>query len=192
MSNIQNGDLVLQHTGGVSGFVSFNAVLPRTKSGLVVLSNTEHISATPLRATLFNLLIKDIEEQDKPEIPEVAGPEPKQVVLEFFQQMRAGNIDRSKLGDEFNFYLTDEKIDSRPAAAAGLGRTGQGGSRRAGRARRHAGRPSHTHVQDGEATRVALSFPQWQDRAIAFLRRIADHRSGLHLLRGLHSNVVRH
>ena len=37
-------------------------------------------------------------------------PEPKEVVLEFLKQMQAGNVDRSKLGEEFNFYLTDERV----------------------------------------------------------------------------------
>src|SRR5207302_1524903 len=113
-TEIQNGDLVLQHTGGVSGFVSYNAVLTRTKSGLAVLSNTEHISATPLRTELFNLLLKDIAEKEAREVPKIAGPEPKEVVLEFLKQMQAGKVDRSKLGEEFNFYLTDERV--RPPA----------------------------------------------------------------------------
>jgi CubicO group peptidase (beta-lactamase class C family) len=108
--DVRSGDVILEHTGGVSGFVSFNGVLPRTRSGLVVLSNTEHISATPLRTELFNLLVKEIERQEAPEAPTVAGPEPKEVVLDFLRQLQAGEVDRSKLADEFSFYLTDERI----------------------------------------------------------------------------------
>jgi D-alanyl-D-alanine carboxypeptidase len=111
-TEIQNGDLILQHTGGVSGFVSFNAVQPRTRSGLVVLSNTEHLSATPLRTELFNLLLKDIAEKEAPEAPQISGPEPKEVVLNFLKQMQAGSVDRSQLGKEFSFYLTDERVKS--------------------------------------------------------------------------------
>src|SRR5262249_7916886 len=38
---ILEGDKVIRHTGGVSGFVSSNAFIPRVKSGLVVLSNAD-------------------------------------------------------------------------------------------------------------------------------------------------------
>lgn len=111
-TDIQHGDLILQHTGGVSGFVSFNGVHPRTKSGLVVLSNTEHISATPLRTELFDLLLRDIAEIDAPTIPAVVGPEPSQIVLDFLHQMQSGKVDRSVLSDEFSFFLTDDRISS--------------------------------------------------------------------------------
>jgi CubicO group peptidase (beta-lactamase class C family) len=113
-TDIQQGDIVLQHTGGVSGFVSFNGVHPRTKSGLVVLSNTEHISATPLRAELFHLLLQDIAQKEAPSVPLVDGPEPKQVVLDLLHQMQSGKVDRSLLSDEFSFFLSEGRI----AAAA--------------------------------------------------------------------------
>jgi CubicO group peptidase (beta-lactamase class C family) len=109
---IQDGETVLSHTGGVSGFVSFNAVLPRTKSGLVVLSNTEHISATPVRMELLKLLLKDIADKDSPEVPVVAGPQPSEVVLTFLKQLQAGRVDRTTLGDEFSYYLSDERLRS--------------------------------------------------------------------------------
>ena len=121
MSIIQDGDLSLQHTGGVSGFAAFNAVLPRTKSGLVVLSNTEHISATPLRTELFDLLLKDIAAKEAPSVPKIDGPEPKEVVLEFLKQLQAGGIDRSRLGEEFSFYLSDERVKSAAQRLKALG-----------------------------------------------------------------------
>jgi len=117
----RGGDTVLQHTGGVSGFVSFNGFVPRTKSGLVILSNTEHISATPLRTEIFNLLIKDIAEKESPAVPVVHGPQPKDVVLGFFKQLQAGSVDRSKLGEEFSYYLTDDRIRSASQKLAELG-----------------------------------------------------------------------
>src|SRR4051812_14884406 len=70
-ADIQQGDLILQHTGGVSGFVSFHGLHARTKSGLVVLSNTEHISATPLRVELWHLLLQDIAKKEAPAVPTV-------------------------------------------------------------------------------------------------------------------------
>jgi D-alanyl-D-alanine carboxypeptidase len=111
-TDIQHGDLILQHTGGVSGFVSFNGVHPRTRSGLVVLSNTEHVSATPLRTDLFQLLLQDIAESEAPTVPTVEGPEPKQVVLDFLHQLQSGKVDRTLLSDEFNLFLTDDRISA--------------------------------------------------------------------------------
>jgi D-alanyl-D-alanine carboxypeptidase len=121
LSVIQDGDLVLQHTGGVSGFAAFNAVLPRTKSGLVVLSNTEHISTTPLRTELFDLLLKDITAKESPSVPKIDGPEPKEVVLDFLKQLQAGSVDRSRLGEEFSFYLSDERVQSAAQRLQALG-----------------------------------------------------------------------
>jgi D-alanyl-D-alanine carboxypeptidase len=119
--DLRNGDTVLQHTGGVSGFVSYNAFLPRTRSGLVVLSNTEHISATPLRTELFNLLLKDIAEKESPAVPTVLGPAPKEVVLDFLKQLQSGKVNRSGLSEEFNFYLTDDRINAASQRLADLG-----------------------------------------------------------------------
>lgn len=119
---INNGEVVLQHTGAVSGFAAFNAVMPRTRSALVVLSNTEHISAVPLRTELFNLLLKDISELGNPEVPRVEGPEAKEVVQKFFEQLQAGQVDRANLGEEFNLFLTAERIESARARLAALGK----------------------------------------------------------------------
>lgn len=118
---VQDGDRILQHTGGVSGFAAFNAVLPRTRSGLVVLSNTEHISATPLRTELFHLLVQDIAAQEAPAVPIIAGPDAETLVLDFLKQLQAGSVDRSRLGEEFNFYLSDERIKSARQRLADLG-----------------------------------------------------------------------
>jgi D-alanyl-D-alanine carboxypeptidase len=116
-----NGDTVLQHTGGVSGFVSYNAFIPRAKSGLVVLSNTEHVSASKLRSDLFRLLLKEEQSKDAPPVPKVVGVGPKEAVLDLIQQMIAGKVDRSKLGEEFSFYLTDERVQAGGARLKALG-----------------------------------------------------------------------
>jgi D-alanyl-D-alanine carboxypeptidase len=121
LSFVQDGEPILQHTGGVSGFAAFNGMLPRVKSGLVVLSNTEHISATPLRTELWNLLLKDVAEKDAPEVPKIVGPEPKAVVLEFLKQLQAGRIDRANLGDEFSYYLNEDRVQSAAARLKALG-----------------------------------------------------------------------
>jgi hypothetical protein len=119
--NTHTGELVVQHGGGVSGFVSSTVFIPRPKCGVVVLSNTEHISAAPLRSELINLLSKQIAEKDAPAVPRVAGPPAKQVVLDFFKGMQAGRVDHSLLGEEFSHFLADEKIKSAAPRLQALG-----------------------------------------------------------------------
>lgn len=120
-TGLSDGDPVLQHTGGVSGFVSGNVFLPRTKTGVVVLSNTEHVSATKLRGDLFRLLLKDVQAKDAPPVPKVAGVGPKDAVLGFVKQMTAGKVDRSQLGEEYSIYLTDDRVKAGGARLKALG-----------------------------------------------------------------------
>lgn len=119
--NQLDGDTVIQHTGGVSGFVSGNTFVPRTKTGLVVLSNTEHVSASKLRGDLFRLLVKDMQAKDAPPVPKVAGVGPKEAVLGLVKQMADGKVDRSQLGEEYSVYLTDERVKAGGARLKALG-----------------------------------------------------------------------
>ncbi len=116
-----NGEPVIRHTGGVSGFLSGNVFLPRAKAGLVVLSNTEHVSPTKLRTDLFQLLLKDIEAADAPAVPTIAGPGPKEAVLAFVKQMTEDKVDRAQLGEEFSVYLTPERVTAGGARLKALG-----------------------------------------------------------------------
>jgi hypothetical protein len=117
----RNGDLTVQHGGGVSGFSSSNLFIPRPKCGIVVLSNTEHISVTPLRVDLNNLLFREIAEKDSPAVPAVTGPPARQVVVDFFKEMQAGRVDHSLLAEEFSAFLTDDKIKSAAPRLQALG-----------------------------------------------------------------------
>jgi D-alanyl-D-alanine carboxypeptidase len=116
-----DGDPVLQHTGGVSGFVSGNVFIPRAKTGLVVLSNTEHVSASKLRGELFRLLLKDLQAKDESPVPKVNGAAAKEAVTGFIQQLIDGKVDRKQLGEEYSIYLTDERVKSGGARLKALG-----------------------------------------------------------------------
>jgi CubicO group peptidase (beta-lactamase class C family) len=120
-SEIRDGDLILSHTGGVSGFASYNGFLPRTRSGLVVLSNSEHVSSVPLRNLLLDLVIKDIAAKETPPAPKITGPEPKDLIGRFFRDLQSGQIDRTKLSEEFNIYMTDDRVKSGGARLKELG-----------------------------------------------------------------------
>ncbi|MBP3957019.1 beta-lactamase family protein [Gemmata sp. G18] len=116
-----DGNTVLEHTGGVSGFVSANTFIPRARTGIVVLSNTEHVSTSKLRGELFRLLLKDVEARDVPPVPKVAGVGPKEAVLGLIEEMTGGKVDRTKLGEEYSVYLTDERVKTGGARLKALG-----------------------------------------------------------------------
>lgn len=116
-----DGTTVVEHTGGVSGFVSANSFVPRAKAGIVVLSNAEHVFTSKLRVELFRLLLKDLEAQDAPLVPKVAGVGPKEAVLGLIKEMTEGNVDRTKLGEEYSAYLTDERVKAGGARLKALG-----------------------------------------------------------------------
>ena len=78
-----DGETVLTHGGAVSGFLSVNAIVPRTKSAVILLTNTEHLPADSLHSTILRLLLDDLKKQGPPHVPKVNGPSPKEAALDF-------------------------------------------------------------------------------------------------------------
>ncbi|MFO0958782.1 MAG: serine hydrolase domain-containing protein [Isosphaeraceae bacterium] len=107
----RDGEVAYSHGGSISGFKAYNGFIPRTKSAVVVLSNGEGVEAAEIYKALLALLLQN-EKSAGP--PKVDGPKPEDAAKEFFRQMQAGRVDRSKLGEEFSAYLTYERL----AAAA--------------------------------------------------------------------------
>ncbi len=101
------GGYVLSHGGAVSGFRASNTLIPRTKSAVVVLMNDEQ-SDGEIVSTIVDLLGPKGPVSD---VPKVEGPPAKVAALDFFHQMQAGKLDRTRLGEEFSIYLTDERIE---------------------------------------------------------------------------------
>ncbi|WP_435016514.1 serine hydrolase domain-containing protein [Tundrisphaera sp. TA3] len=107
----RGGEVVLSHSGGVSGFQSYNAMIPRTKSAVILLANSEYLDPGSLHGTILDLVIRGGRLPDEaPAVPAVAGPPPKEAALAFFREMQAGRVDRAKLSDEFSAYLPDEVV----------------------------------------------------------------------------------
>ena len=117
----RDGETILTHSGAVSGFLAFNALVPRTKSAAILLTNSEHLDPASLHRTILTLLLKDQTDKEAPEVPKVRGPSAKEVVLDFFHQMQVGKVDRSKLGEEFSVYLSDERLQSAAPRLKALG-----------------------------------------------------------------------
>lgn len=106
------GESILVHTGGVSGFSSKNAVVPRTKSGVAVISNGAGASPHPVADTILSLVIEA--DRGTPKAPDVQGPAADLVARELVRQMQEGKLDRSRLHPDFSAYLSDARL----AAAA--------------------------------------------------------------------------
>ncbi len=101
----------MQHGGRDSGFVGWNYLVPRTRSAVIVLSNREDALPWDIVTGIASL----INQEHRPPPLKVAGPPAEQVAKELFAQMQSGQVDRSRLGDELNFFLTDAKIQAASA-----------------------------------------------------------------------------
>jgi D-alanyl-D-alanine carboxypeptidase len=116
-----DNEAVLTHGGSVSGFLSTNTMVPRTKSAVILLSNCEHLDASPIHATILKLLIEDQKAPGAPEVPSIHGPSPKDTALDFLHQMQAGQVKLEQLGEEFSVFLTDDRIKAAAPRLKALG-----------------------------------------------------------------------
>jgi D-alanyl-D-alanine carboxypeptidase len=96
-------------------------MIPRTKSAVVVLTNTEHLPVDALNSTLLRLLLDDHKKEGIPHVPKVNGPSPKEAALDFLHQMQAAKVDRDKLGEEFGVFLSDERLRAAAPRMKALG-----------------------------------------------------------------------
>lgn len=98
--------LVLQHGGAVSGFNARNAFIPSSRSGVVVMANADWAGGV-LDAVESAVLAKLMPAADA---PVVAGPPAADVALQLLTQIRAGQVDRSLLGDEYSAFLSPARL----------------------------------------------------------------------------------
>jgi D-alanyl-D-alanine carboxypeptidase len=118
-SSERRGERLLQHTGAVSGFFSANGMVPRSRSAVVLLSNTDDKSLESLYETLLSLLIADLHKPTP--VPPVAGPTPNEIVLTLIHQFQAGKLDKTLLGDDYAGYMQDAKVQGAAARWKALG-----------------------------------------------------------------------
>jgi D-alanyl-D-alanine carboxypeptidase len=98
--------LVLAHSGGVSGFGARNAMIPATRSAVVVMANADY-SGGVLETIQEAVLAKMMPAANAPKI---AGPPAREAALDMMRQIRSGTVDRSKLADEYNAFLTPARL----------------------------------------------------------------------------------
>jgi CubicO group peptidase (beta-lactamase class C family)/dienelactone hydrolase len=125
-----DGETVLTHGGAVSGFLAWNAMIPRTRSAVILLTNCEHLAPGSLHSTILRLLLEAPEKGEAPAVPKVNGPSPKDAALDFLHQMQAGKVDRAKLGEEFGVFLSDERVRAAAPRLRALGEPVQVGVER--------------------------------------------------------------
>ncbi len=107
---------VLEHDGEQSGFQSFNAFIPHTKSALVLLSNRDDIDL----GDLANDLVRAITNEAAPTV-QVTGPSVQETVRSLFIELQSGQVNRLRFGPDFNAYLTDARVSDAHARFSSLG-----------------------------------------------------------------------
>jgi D-alanyl-D-alanine carboxypeptidase len=100
----QSSRPVIAHNGAVSGFNTYSAMIPSTRSAVIMTCNLEG-GMSSLPSQIFSLLLKE-----PSNVPAIAGPAAAETVKEVFAQMQKGKVKREQFAAEFNHYLTDEKI----------------------------------------------------------------------------------
>jgi D-alanyl-D-alanine carboxypeptidase len=105
----REGEPIIQHTGAVSGYLAFDNMLPRTRSAMVLMVNCDHLDAGKLSGDLLNLLLR-ADAAEAPSVPAIKGPKPTVVGLNMLHQFQNGVIKRADLGEEFNHYLSEERV----------------------------------------------------------------------------------
>ncbi|HEX3866704.1 MAG TPA: serine hydrolase domain-containing protein [Gemmatimonadaceae bacterium] len=106
--------IMFSHGGAVSGSVTSNAVLPGTRSAVVLLANSE----TGLGALSNALVAKLLPQTD---LPKIAGLSANDVLTAYLMQLAAGKVDRSTLSDDFNAHLTPALEQAAAASIKSLG-----------------------------------------------------------------------
>jgi D-alanyl-D-alanine carboxypeptidase len=115
-TRIRNGEVILQHTGAVEGFQSYNTFVPRIRAAVIVLANDFHSNAGDLQEALVNLVL------DRPnDIPLIPGPSAEATAMSLVRELQAGAVERSKLGDDLNALWTDKRIAEAAAQLRPLG-----------------------------------------------------------------------
>lgn len=151
----QGGDVVWSHSGAVSGFLGFNAVVPRTRSAVVLLVNTDSGTVGQIHQTLVGLVLAN-----EVAVPKVSGPPPVEVARALLEQLQSGELDRSRVGAELAHYYAPERL---AAAAPRLRALGKPRDVVAGRSRERGGM---------EVTSIELVFED--DTIEALLYRTPD------------------
>lgn len=100
----QSGRQVVAHNGAVAGFTASNAMIPSTRSAVILTCNLDGgLGALP--GQLLPLLL-----HEPVNVPTVQAPTAVETVKAVFARLQEGKVNRAELAEEFNLYLTDAKV----------------------------------------------------------------------------------
>jgi D-alanyl-D-alanine carboxypeptidase len=128
LSVSQNGGrTVFSHGGATSGFSATNVFIPADTAAVVILSNTDqNVGANPLarmvsppRANAASTPAPRRQEAMKPPTPNGLAPIAQSAA--FFGELQRGVVDRKKLSDDYNAFLTPARLAAAAKTLAPLG-----------------------------------------------------------------------
>jgi D-alanyl-D-alanine carboxypeptidase len=111
------GHLEVEHSGEAAGFLTENIVFPDDKAAVIVFTNSDFSNAfTHIADGIEQTVFPDIVGQ--PATDEAAATaQAKQI----FDELRTGNLDRSKLTEDANYYFTPTALGDYRTSLAKLG-----------------------------------------------------------------------
>lgn len=110
-----------QHSGGMAGFISRNAMYPADGMALVVLSNGPGPATNAASMQLEKLLLDLPKPAGTPSAPDAAAEASLAQVRKLFAQLQAGQPDRSLMTADLRAYFTDAVVADFAASLAPLG-----------------------------------------------------------------------
>jgi CubicO group peptidase (beta-lactamase class C family) len=110
------GETVLSHTGAVAGFLAYNAIVPRTRSAVIFLVNTEGGSPGEIHQQVLSLVIGP-----STFVPAVKGAPATEVALDVLRQVQRGALDRAVVAPELIDYFEDGGLAEASARLRALG-----------------------------------------------------------------------
>lgn len=112
----QGGEVIWSHSGAVSGFLAFNAFVPRTKTGVTLLVNTEGVPVGDVHQAVLGLAIAPAQH-----VPVIAGKPAAEVAREIFVGLQAGALDPSKAGEELVAFYDAKRLAAARSRLGALG-----------------------------------------------------------------------
>jgi D-alanyl-D-alanine carboxypeptidase len=114
--NDRGAAVTLSHGGAVSGYVAQNTIIPATRSAVVLLSNTDFSPIGALNQQLVQLLLPR-----GVDVPAIAGATALETAKRLLADLEQGKVDRSTLGEDFNLFLTADKLAAGRKALNAMG-----------------------------------------------------------------------
>lgn len=111
------GETIWSHSGAVSGFLAYSALVPRTGTGVVLLVNTEGAPVGDLHQALLGLVLAPPQA-----VPVVAGPPASEVAGVLFAGLQAGALDRAQISEDVAIYYDAARLRTTRARFGALGR----------------------------------------------------------------------